>query len=180
MERKIDIFDDLKCGEVSHIWMGYQYESLHFCGITFFLQHVDDDPIREILEEGLLLTRKRMVQMEQLFTEYKQLLPKGFDVDSDVNLLAPRLFSDVLYLRYMMYTVQLELINYSLAYRDAMNDYVLHFYHQVITDSINLEFKAKNLAKEKGIYIPTPNIPKQLQNELVKKETFLAGWFGDK
>lgn len=180
MERNFASFKSLLCGEVSHIWMGYQYETIHLCGITFFLQHVEDDSIRKTLEEGFKLKKQRIKKMTELFKKYDQLLPKGFSVGDDVNLEAPRIFSDDLYLDYMMNVIQLELVNYTLAFRDAMNPDVLDFYQQLIKESMKLELKTKMLAKEKGIYIQSPKIPKQTQNELVEKESFIAGWFGDK
>src|SRR5690625_7185519 len=74
-------FEHLSCGEVSSLWMGYQYESLHHCGITFFLQHVGDETIQQILKDGLALTNKRMEQISELFMKYDQLLPNGFTVE---------------------------------------------------------------------------------------------------
>lgn len=172
--------NDLSSGEVSSLWMSYQYETLNRCGITFFLQHIEDASIREILQNALALTNKRIEQISELFMKYSQLLPKGFSIESDVNLQAPRLFSDKLYLFYIKHTVQLELVNYMLSMRDAMNNDVLTYYHSVIKDGLRMELDAKQLTKEKGLYIPSPQIPKQKQNEIVKKESFLAGWFGNK
>src|SRR5690625_7128301 len=76
MEKNYESFEHLSCGEVSSLWMGYQYESLHRCGITFFLQHVKDDAIQQILKDGLVLANKRIEQISELFLKYNQLLPK--------------------------------------------------------------------------------------------------------
>jgi len=180
MEKNYESFEHLSCGEVSSLWMGYQYESLHRCGITFFLQHVKDDAIQQILKDGLVLANKRIEQISELFLKYNQLLPNGFTVEGEVNLQASRLFSDELYVHYILNTIELELVNYALAMRAAMNNDVTAFYHQAMKDSLRMELKAKDLAKKKGLYIPAPKIPKQIQNEIVIKESFLAGWFGDK
>src|SRR5690625_4671072 len=155
MEIHKESFDLLSCGEISSLWIGYQYESLHRCGITFFLQHVKDDHIRKILEDALTLTNKRIEHTKELFMKYDQLLPIGFSVESDVNIQAPRLFSDELYLHYITNTIQLELVNYTLSMRGAMNQDILTYYHQVIKDSLRMELKAKDISKEKGLYIPS-------------------------
>jgi len=172
--------NNLTSGEVSSLWMSYQYETLNRCGINFFLQHVDDCSIQEILQNALSLTNKRIEQITELFMKYSQLLPKVFSIESDVNLQAPRLFSDKLYLFYIMNTAQLELVTYMLSMREAMNNDVLTYYHSVIKDSLRMELETKHLTKEKGLHIPSPQIPPQKHNEIVKQENFLAGWFGNK
>lgn len=57
-QNKEDIIQ-LTAAELTDFWKLYQYESLSWCGLTFFLTHVDDEQIRKLLEHGLQLTEKR-------------------------------------------------------------------------------------------------------------------------
>jgi hypothetical protein len=43
-----------------------------------------------------------------------------------------------------------------------------------------LHNRAKELSKEKGIFYRAPLLPKPDQIKFVKKQNFLAGWFGDR
>jgi len=105
----------LTCGEISYLWMSYQYETISKWGITFFLQHIEDEETKIILEEALELSNKRIMQLKEIFDEEGYLHPEGF-TKSDVHLNAPRLFSDVLYLEYCMQTCEMELMLYNLGF----------------------------------------------------------------
>lgn len=165
--------------EISGLWVNYQSESIHRCGLVYFLQHINDEDIKQLLEESLTVTNKRLNKMVVLFKTYDHLVPEGFS-DLDINLEAPRLFSDTLYLYYLLQTIEFEMTIYDLSMRDAINEDLMHFYDTAIQDTLQIQLKTKKLAKQKGLYIPAPSIPKQAQIEFVKRDRFLSGWFGDK
>src|SRR5699024_4303253 len=114
-----------------------------------------------------------------IFDEEGYLHPEGF-TKSDVHLNAPRLFSDMLYLEYCMQTCEMELMFYNLGFIEAVKPNIQRYFTEVLTDSQNLEIKSKKLSKEKGLYIRAPHIPKQKKVDYVEKDSFLAGWFGEK
>lgn len=170
---------NLTCGEISHLWMAYQYETLSKCGITFFLQHVDDLEIEKLLQDALSLSTKRIDKITALFNREQYPIPQGF-TDGDVNLNAPRLFSDKLYLEYVLQTLMMEATNYSDSLMSSVDDMTMEFFKEVINDSQNLEIKTKRVAKEKGLFIRMPQIPTPKHIEFVKKDSFIAGWFKDR
>lgn len=169
----------LTSGETSHLWMTYYYETIQKCGITYFLQHIVDEQIEDILENMLTIANKRINQVTEIFSKENYPLPEGF-TDGDVNLEAPRLFSDILYLYYCLESLKMELTKYSLPMLSAVKREVQEFYFEVIQDTQRLEMRAKELSKEKGIFIRDPKIPPPKQVEYVKQDSFLAGWLGDK
>src|SRR5690625_430907 len=170
-------YKELTCGEVASLWTFYQYETLHNCGLRFFLTHVEDKEIEQLLQESLLVSDKRVEALKHLFTKHKQVIPQAFG-ETDVHLEAKRLFSDKLYLKYILQTLQLELTNLSVAYRDAIHEDTLYFYKEALQEKQKLQLKAKHEAKNKGLYIPSPKIPPIEKNEFVEKETFLIGGIG--
>src|SRR5690625_2791523 len=98
---KIERLSSITAGEVSYLWMTYQAETLDRLTITFFLQHVKDSDIKGLLEDAKKLADKRIKFIVEVFNEEHYAVPIGF-TDSDVNLQAPRLFSDDLYLEYIL------------------------------------------------------------------------------
>lgn len=177
MENKNDI--PLSSSEISSLWTSYQGNTMDVCGISFFLTHIEDQQIRQILEHALSLATNRKEQLIQFFNEENYPVPQGF-TDKDVNLNAPRLFSDVLYLRYILNMTDLSLDGYGTALALADRTDVIDFYTRCLTETQNLHKQTKELAKEKGIYIRSPHIPKPDRIDFVKKESFLAGWFGER
>src|SRR5699024_11222221 len=140
---------DLSSGEIGYLWETYQYESLASCGIQYFLSNVDDQQIQILLEEALGLSETRLSQITDILTKENYPIPQGF-TDDDVNLNAPRLFSDKLYIEYLLHTLQMELVFYSSAMLGVAKLNIQTFYQQVIEDTMKLEMKTKELMKKKG------------------------------
>lgn len=166
-------------GELSHLWIAYQYQTLSQCGITYFLNHIEDKQIEHLLQEGLMISKKRIEQIIDIFKNEGYPIPQGF-TDGDVNLNAPRIFSDKLYLEYVIQTLMMESVSFGQSFMCAIDEKVMDFFNEVMIDSQTQEIKAKNLAKDKGIFIRGPKIPIPKHINFVKKDSFLAGWFGDK
>jgi len=169
----------LTSGELAYLWNTYEYETMVRCGFTIFLQHVDDEATKELLKETQTISTERIEQVKDILMEEKCPPPLGF-TESDMNVNAPRLFSDNLYLEFMLQLIKMELPNYGLAFVEVTKPYLQRFYEKAIKDSMNIEKKVKQLAIDKGIYIPSPRIPTPKQRDIVTKDSFLSGWFGEK
>lgn len=169
----------LTAAELTDFWEMYQYESLSWCGLTFFLTHINDEEIKKILEHGLKLAEKRKEIAVQYLNEVNYPIPQGF-TEQDVFLHAPRLFSDKMYLFYIQNATQLECVSYGGAVINAARLDVIDIFKDILIDSVNLHTKAKELMKEKGLYLRIPSIPPPKQTDFVNKESFIKGWFGER
>ena len=177
-QNKEDIIQ-LTAAELTDFWKLYQYESLSWCGLTFFLTHVDDEQIRKLLEHGLQLTEKRKKIAVQYLKKANYPIPQGF-TEQDVILHAPRLFSDKLYLFYLLSTTQLEVVNYGEAVINAARSDVIHEFYNILVDSLHIHIEAKELMKEKGIFLRIPSIPPPNKTDFVRNESFIKGWLGER
>src|SRR5699024_5421915 len=65
-----------------------------------------------------------------------------------------------------------------LALMNAARSDIIDFFSGNLKKSQSLHIQAKELSKEKGTFLRAQLIPKPKQIEMVKKENFLAGWFG--
>lgn len=175
-QRKQDIVE-LTAAEIMDFWNMYQYETMSLCGLKFFIHHVNDEQIRDVLESGISLAEKRKATAITYFNKSNHPIPQGF-TDQDVNIQAPRLFSDRIYLHYLLNTTQLELINYGNAFVNAARSDVIDIFASALVESRDLHLQTKQLMKEKGIFLRIPSIPNPKQIDFVKKESFLNGWLG--
>jgi len=171
--------EELTAPEIANLWTAYQEDTLNICGISFFLTHVDDPQIRALLEQSLSLAKKRQEREIHFFQEANYPIPQGFS-DKDVNFDAPRLFSDKLYLEYILDMSNLSIITYGSALALAVRPDLINFYTENLHDIESLHKEAKELKREKGFLIRAPNIPKPDQIHFVKKDSFLSGWLGDR
>jgi hypothetical protein len=164
----------LTAGEISYLWTTYQEESLEKWIITYFLQHINDKQTESVLKDSLQLANKRITFIEKEFQKEHYAIPIGFTND-DVNLQAPRLFSDELYLEYVLNSSMIHLANYSLAMLDAVHPDIQQFYFNVIKESQKVEMEAKELSKKKGIYGIPSKLPVAEKTAFVKQDSFFSG-----
>lgn len=170
---------DLTASEISTLWTAYQSDTMAICGLKYFLSHVEDEQIRIMLENNLTLMEQHVEKLTNFFIQENYPVPQGF-TEQDVNLNAPRLFSDKLYLEYLLNMTNLALVANTSSLVAAVRKDVIDFYAENLTATQNLHKQLKELAKEKGVYVRDPRIPKPKQIDFVKKQKFLAGWFADR
>ncbi|MGJ9458424.1 DUF3231 family protein [Oceanobacillus sp. CF4.6] len=169
----------LTAPEVSAIWISYQSNTMGLCGLTYFLQHVEDEQIKGVLEKTLAITKQNVERETEFFKQEGHVIPQGF-TEHDVIASAPRLFSDKLFLEYILAMTNISLNLYSASLTAAVRTDVIDYFSTNLIGTQELHKLAKELAKEKGIYLRAPQIPKQKQIDFVKKQIFLAGWFADR
>lgn len=169
----------LTASDISPLWDTYQSETITKWGIVFFLQHVQDNAIKKLLKDSLSLVEENLSHMESIFQKENFQIPWGF-TEEDVHLHAPRLFSDLLYLEYIYNMTFFMMSMYSFAFSVADHKEISDYYGTNLKAAIKLNQHAKELEKEKGIYIPSPRIPKQSKVTFVNNQSYLAGWFGDR
>lgn len=170
---------ELTSSELSNLWASYQNDTMAICGIKYYLTNIADAEIRSVLEYALEISQRHVQQVTQILKNENYPVPQGF-TEHDVNLNAPRLFSDQLYLNYILNMGKFGLTSYSLALSLSERTDMIEYYSECLAQTTELHNRAKELAKEKGILIRAPHIPKPEQIDFVKKQSFLAGWFGDR
>ncbi len=171
--------EELTVAEISALWTSYQNDTMMICGLRHFLQNVDDPQIRIILEKLLAISEEHQITLTEIFTAEGYPVPIGF-TENDVHLDAPRLFSDRIYLELMLNVANFNLAIYGLALSQVERDDIISFYSTALDETQKLNKLTKANAKEKGLYIRYPQIPKAKQTEFVTNDSFLTGWFGER
>lgn len=97
MEDKTNIH--LTAAEISGLWAQYLNDTLAVCVSRYFLEKVEDEEVRPIIEIVLKTAYNNISTMQELFNIEKFPIPIGF-TDQDVNPGAPKLFSDTFVLMY--------------------------------------------------------------------------------
>ncbi|EQB37018.1 hypothetical protein M948_11370 [Virgibacillus sp. CM-4] len=171
--------NNFSAADISPLWTSYQYDTVSKCGLHFFLNHVDDPDIKQILEQTLALVEEHIEHIKELFHRANHPLPHAFTTE-DVNVQAPRLFSDQLYLKYVYNMTDFMMNSYGLGLTVSDREDVISYYSTNIEAANKLNKQAKKLEKQKGLYIGSPQIPKQTKIEFVNKQNFINGWIGER
>lgn len=170
----------LTSAEISQLWSTYINDSASMCMLTYFLEKVEDTEIKPILEYSLNLSKTHTQKISQIFKEEGYPVPFGFNIEEDVDLTAPRLFTDSYSLNFVHQMARVGLNAHSINLSLAVRKDVTSFFSECLTEVINLYDLSKEVLLSKGLYIKSPPIPKPKKADFVTEQSFLAGFFGEK
>ena len=174
---KTDSSEKLTSAEIGKLWAAYMGNSMGKCILSYFLKNVDDENIKTLLENALTLSEEFLEKMEGIFKKEKFFFPKGFSIEEDVNLAAPRLFQDEYYPHYLKYAAKVGISIYSVAIPLVYRKDIKEFFTNCMNSTLELMDQIKEVLMSKGLTIKPPIIPIPDKPDFVQ-EDFLNGFFG--
>ncbi|WP_442598830.1 DUF3231 family protein [Neobacillus sp. D3-1R] len=169
----------LTAGEISPLWSQYINDTASICVMKHFLEKVEDEEVRPVIEFAINGSKKNISFLRDFFTQEKFPIPIGF-TDQDVRPNAPKLFSDTYVLMYIRNVSILGMAASGLALGFATRPDVVQFFKNVLKTAVGLQDLTRELMLKQGTYIRPPFISNPDKVDFVKKQQFLAGFFGDK
>lgn len=170
----------LTSAELAELWAAYMNDSMAICVLKYFLNKVEDTEIRPVIEYGLELSQSHVTKITKIFEGENFPIPVGFNEEEDVELNAPRLYSDTYFLQYVKQMGQLGMNAYSMAIATSTREDVYDYFSECFSQADKLHKMASRVLLSKGLYIRPPYIPTPTTPDFVKKQSFLTGWFGDR
>ncbi|WP_255298274.1 DUF3231 family protein [Brevibacillus dissolubilis] len=167
----------LTSAEIANLWGTYMGNSMSVCVLQYFYEHVEDREIREALEYAVSLAKKHVERVRDIFAHEAFPIPVGF-TNQDVNLKAPRLFSDTFFLNYLHQTTKSGFNLYGVALPNIARSDVRDFFSECIVSLTSLYNKVANISLSKGLFIRPPYITVPHGVDFVESPSFLAGFLG--
>jgi hypothetical protein len=140
----------------------------------YLLNKAEDKEIQPILQRSLDLSVEYTKTFADIFTQENIPVPIGF-TDEDVNINAPRLFSDSFSLFYAYNLSKIGMTNYSLSLTHTARGDIRQFFSKTILESIDLFNRIADIALSKGLFIRAPQVEVNKETDFIDKEGFLAG-----
>ena len=165
--------------EIAGLWNAYMSESLIVRVLSYFLNRVEDEETRVLLQQTLDLSTQHITEITNLFNQAGLPIPGGFS-ENDVNINAPRLFSDTFYLAYLSFMSRIAMHNYTLILNEIARSDIRDYFTKRIDDSTNLYNKTADLRLSKGIFIRAPFVEVSKKVQYIRSQNFLIGLFGEK
>lgn len=169
----------LTAAEVSALWLQYMGDSMAVCVYKYFLKIVENNEIKPILAYSLRLAEKHLIKITDFFTKANFQLPKGI-TEEDVNLHAPRLFSDSFLLFYSKMMTMHGISAYTLAITNAEREDVQDHFFECIVTSKELFQKIIQLAKTHPEFSSVPTLPSPDEVKFVESSGIITSLLGDK
>ncbi|MED3574190.1 DUF3231 family protein [Cytobacillus praedii] len=173
---KTNTMEKLTSAELGKLWATYIGNSMGTCILKYYLKHVEDEDIKTLLENALLLSEEFLKIINDIFTKENFPIPHGF-TEADVNINAPRLFQDEFYVHYLKYTAKAGMSIYNVAFPLVYRKDVVDFYRYCMDSTMDLMGQIKETLMYKGLIIKPPLIPVPEKVTFVH-QNFLNGYFG--
>lgn len=170
----------LTAGEVGQLWMQYLTDSSSVCVLTYFLEKAEDADLKPVLEFALQLSKSHIEKITKILTEEKNIVPRGFSLKEDVDLNAPRLYSDSFVLNYLNQMAKVGLTTYAGSVGTSIRSDIRSYYIGCIKETIELYDRTTELLLEKGLMIRSPSLPNLEKIDFIKKQWFMLDVFGEK
>lgn len=165
--------------EIGNLWYSYNYESLAHHIFVYFLKHMKDPNIKPVLTNLVDASKNVLSLLKSVFIKEGIPIPRGI-ASEDINLNAPRLFSDNLFIPMLKLMVKAALQFYSLAYSDSSRKDIREFFRDSVDRLLMHNQQAAELMQTKGTPVPPPYIPIPNKVDFIKKQNFMAGFFKNK
>jgi hypothetical protein len=175
METKTEI--KLTSSEIANLWTSYVGETATICQLNYALTICQDEQIRPILQYAFESAQKNVQTVKNIFIQENFPIPIGF-IDADVNLNAPRLFSDDYLLAYAQHMAQLKMDVFAMALSHATRKDIRVFLRECISSAMELLERSTDLMLSLGIYVRPPIIPYPDHVDFVEKQGYLTGFLG--
>lgn len=170
----------LTAGELGQLWMQYLNDSASICVLSYFLEKAEDEEIKPIIQFALELSTSHIEIITAILTKEKNVVPYGFSIKEDVDLFAPRLYSDTFVLNFINQMAKIGLTSYAGSVAASVREDIRSYYMDCLEETIQLYKKSTDLLLSKGLLIRSPSIPNLEKVEFVKKQWFMLDVFGEK
>jgi hypothetical protein len=169
----------LTAAEVSALWLQYLGDSMAICVYKYFLNIVENNEIKPILEFALQLAESHITKITEFLDNANFQIPIGF-TENDVNVNAPRLFSDQFLLFYSYIMTIHGITAYGLAVSNTERQDIQDYFFDCTVSSKELFQKIVELAKNQPKYTSVPSIPSPHGVEFMESPGFISNLIGDK
>ncbi len=169
----------LTAAEQSALWTQYMNDTLATCVNRHFLEKVEDAEVRPIIEWTLETAIENILLMKDIFKKDNFPVPIGFN-DQDVNVTAPKLFSDSYKLSYLRHMSIIALGASGSALGLATRKDIVAFFKRILEKAIQLQDLTRDLMLKQGTYIKSPILSLPDKVEFAETQQYLAGFFGKK
>ncbi|MGM7719676.1 DUF3231 family protein [Metabacillus sp. Hm71] len=164
----------LTSAEIASIWTAYMNDSMSKCILGYFLKDVEDEEIKSVIAFAYDLSSTHLEKLTIIFQEELIPIPTGF-TNEDVNMNAPRLYTDPFMLIYINHMAKLGLIGYSGFVSMSARDDMRAYYREALNETSELFERSSKVLLTKGLFVRAPYIAYPTSTDYVDSKKYLSG-----
>ncbi|ARK30532.1 DUF3231 family protein [Halalkalibacter krulwichiae] len=167
---------DMTSSEIGVLWSQYIQNSMSLHMMKYFNEIVEDKEIRTIVEKTLRFTLNVNTEIEHLFHNERIPTPEGF-TDKDVNIHAPRLYTDSFILSFLEMFGKAGTVAYCLSQSASSRHDIRKFFTDCLLNVSNLYNLSVDLGLEKGLYVRPPYMTKPKNADYIEGKAYFTKGF---
>jgi hypothetical protein len=166
--------------EIASIWSSYVFESMVHHIFSYFINNTEDEQIKAFIEYCQVSSKLHIHNYMAFFKKENLPVPRGTTSD-DVNIHAPKLFSDKFYIIYIKNMAKFALANFAMSYSDCSRPDIRKLFKEHMERLVEVDRLAIEIKQAKDIYAVPPFVDVQDNVDFIEnKKEFFAGFFTDK
>lgn len=178
MKNILDHNIPLTAAEIGFLWSQYMNDSLAICVMKYYKNICEDKEILPLIENSLRIAENDIKIITEIFTKENHPIPVGF-TEEDVNVNAPRLFSDIFILMYIQKLEVIAMSIISIAIGLSSRSDVSKFFRDLLVAVSELHDKSRIVLLSKGVYVRPPQISMPDKANFVEKQSYLFDFLGN-
>lgn len=160
--------------EIASLWTSYMQNSMSIQFMNYLYKTVEDTEVKSIIEKGHGIADEVILKISEVFQAEKIPIPNGFS-ESDVNLNAPRLYSDSFMLTYLNHMSKVGMLGTSGFLAMSARTDIRKFFKDILYKTSDLYDESSGVLLEKGLYVRSPYIDYPQQKDFVDSKKYLSG-----
>jgi hypothetical protein len=166
----------LTSSELASIWTGYMNSSMSNCILGYFLKHVEDEKIKSIVQVAFDISSIHIEKLTVIFEKELIPIPTGFTMDDDVNINAPRLYSDTFILTFINHMTKMGLLVYGGFLAMSARKDIRVYFTDGLKEVFDLFNNSTEVAMAEGTFVKAPSIVYPTKTDYVDSKKYLSGF----
>ncbi|MEN1970403.1 DUF3231 family protein [Lentibacillus sp. N15] len=164
----------LTSAEIASLWTCYMNNSMSKYFLLFTLKGVQDEEIKQDVQQAYDLSTKNMEEMSNLFLQEDFAIPNGF-TEQDVNMDAPWLFTDTFCLSYIIEMARVGMVSYSGLLSMSARADIRHLFTNMLMNTQVLYNNSMEIALKKGMYTRAPFMEVPKESDYINSKKYMSG-----
>ncbi|WP_101842677.1 DUF3231 family protein [Halobacillus sp. Marseille-P3879] len=166
----------LTSSELSSIWTSYMNDSLSACILSHFLKYVEDEDIRSVVQFSYDLSSTHLGKLTDIFLGEDLPVPAGFTEEEDLNLNAPRLYTDIFMLSYINHMAKVGLLAYSSFIAMSAREDIRSYFMEGLQETSDLYDNSSNVLLSKGLFVRSPYVAYPTKTDYADSKKYFNGY----
>ncbi|MDG5789276.1 DUF3231 family protein [Evansella sp. AB-P1] len=162
----------INASEMASLWNGYMSQTHNICMLKYFIEQTEDPDTKDFLQRTNATSMELVNECKSLLEKENVPVPTGF-TDEDVNIHAPRLFSDSFFLMYVKNMLRAKIAVFGFMNTACKEKELRNYFKKGLDEGVASYDEVTDLMLEKGIYMKPPFIEPPEEVDFVEDKEYL-------